>query len=140
MEDVTLFSYLPFRWELLHVRYHQNWEALMLQILRSYLVFSLEKSNTSYYLSSLDSDLDNVYYFRTGFFDTFIFSNDFSKFQRNWHRKIQLWNLLSSTLVLLLIVQTRIIVQGGNFNNLKWSLKVKGTLIVVKSTEKSLKT
>ena len=37
-------------------------------------------------------------------------------------------------------MQTRISVQGGNFNNLEWSLEAKGTLIVVKSTESSLKT
>ena len=45
-----------------------------------------------------------------------------------------------STLMLLIIVQTLISVQGGNFNNLEWILQAKGTLIVVKSTESSLKT
>ena len=42
--------------------------------------------------------------------------------------------------MLLIIVQTRISVQGGNFNPLKWILEAKGTLIVIKSTENSLKT
>ena len=37
-------------------------------------------------------------------------------------------------------MQTQISVQGGNFNLLKQSLEAKGTLIVVKSTENSLKT
>ena len=41
--------------------------------------------------------------------------------------------------MLLIIVQTQISVQGGNFNYLQCSLKVKGTPIVVKNTEKSLK-